>query len=79
MTIIKAISKRIVELCNEKNITLNKLATMSGITQSTLDSIIKGKSKNPSITTLKKISDGLGISLSEFLDTNYIHESTYDE
>lgn len=79
MTIIEAISKRIVELCNEKNITLNKLATISGITQSTLDSIIRGKSKNPSITTLKKISDGLEISLSEFLDTKYIHESTYDE
>lgn len=79
MTIVEAISKRILELCSDRDITLNKLATISGITQSTLDSIIKGKSKNPSITTLKKIADGLGITISEFLNTHYIHESTYEE
>ena len=46
MTIKKAISQRILQLCQENNITLNKLSTISGITQSTLNDVVYGKSKN---------------------------------
>lgn len=68
MTITKWTSQRILNLCRERNITINKLANLSGLTQSTVDSIINGKSKNPSIITLKKICDGLDISLSDFFN-----------
>lgn len=68
MKITKAVAVRIVELCKEKGITINKLATLSGLTQSTIDSIIKGKSRNPRLATIKKICDGLGITVMDFFD-----------
>ncbi len=53
---------------NEKGITINKLATESGIAPSTIKNILYGKSINPGIVTLKKLCDGLDISLSEFFN-----------
>jgi transcriptional regulator with XRE-family HTH domain len=66
MTLQNAIRKRIFELCSENKITLNKLGTISGITQSTLNNIVNGVSKNPSTATIKKICDGLNITLGQF-------------
>jgi len=66
MLIEKAISRRILDLCSERDITINKLATMSLITQSTLDNIVNCKSKNPKILTIARICEGLNISISEF-------------
>ncbi|MBZ4687316.1 MAG: hypothetical protein JG764_949 [Clostridiales bacterium] len=68
MNISEATAKRIKDLCNDRNITINKLATLSGVTQSTIDSILKGKSRNPSLVTIQKISHGLGITIVEFFD-----------
>ncbi len=68
MDLGEAIANRIKELCQERGISINKLALLSGLTQSTVDSILRGKSKNPQLATLLKISEGLGISVSEFLD-----------
>lgn len=68
MTLIEAISQRIINLCNERHITLNKLSTISGMTQSTINNIINTGSKNPTISTIKKICDGLDITLSYFFD-----------
>ena len=68
MLIEKAISRRILDLCSERDITINKLATMSLITQSTLDNIVNCKSKNPKILTIARICEGLNISISEFFD-----------
>lgn len=68
MTIVEAIALRILALCKERNITPNKLSTISGMTQSTINNIINTGSKNPTISTVKKICDGLEISLSEFFD-----------
>ena len=62
----KEIAETILQLCAEKNISVNKLAKLSGIAQSTIDSILKGKSKNPQMTTLDKIAEGFGMSPSEF-------------
>lgn len=76
MNISTKVANRISYLCIERGITINKLATLSGITQSTLDSILKGKSKNPSILTIKMVCDGLKISLRDFFDTS---EFTQDE
>ena len=69
MTLNEAIGSRILKLCKENNITLNKLGTICGITQSTLNNIIKGGSKNPTTATIKKICDGFGITLSQFFNT----------
>ena len=59
---------RIKTLAKQKNITINKLATLSGLTQSTVDSIINGKSKNPRLNTIKKICEGLNISIIDFFN-----------
>lgn len=68
MLIQEAIAKRILKLCNEYNISINKLSLLSGLTQSTLQSIIDGKSKNPTILTIVRICDSLNIKLSDFFN-----------
>lgn len=60
---------RIYELCKERNITPNALSYISGVSQSTIKSILNGESKNPGIVTLKKICDGFEISVMDFFDT----------
>jgi len=70
MTISEATQKRIIELCKERNITINKLATLSGITQSTLNNIIKGNSKTPTLQTIVYLCAGFNIELIEFFNSN---------
>lgn len=70
MRIGEAIRKRILELCDERGITLNKLATICGITQSTLNNIINGRNNSVTIATIKKICDGLNISVIEFFSSD---------
>lgn len=71
MNISEWTANRIITLCEEKEITINKLATLSGITQSTLNSIVKGESKNPSLMTIKKVCSGLNISINNFFDESF--------
>ena len=68
MTYSDVIIKRLTTLCKERNITVNKLATLSGITQSTVENIMSGKTKNPKLKTLHKLAIGLNMSVSELLD-----------
>ena len=68
MDITTAVRERILELCREKKITINKLGTMCGITQSTLKNVVSGRN-GLTVITLKKICDGLDISIVEFFDT----------
>ena len=68
MEVQKAFETRIKHLCKEKNITINKLATLSGIEPSTLSSIVNGKSKNPKMETVINICAGLNMKLSDFFD-----------
>ena len=63
-----AVAERIIKLCNQKNIAINALANISGISPSTLYSVLNEKSQNPGIVTIKKLCDGLEISLREFFD-----------
>ncbi|MBD9208829.1 MAG: XRE family transcriptional regulator [Clostridiales bacterium] len=70
MRIGEAVRKRILELCDERGITLNKLATICGITQSTLNNIINGRNNSVTIATIKKICDGLNISVIEFFSSD---------
>lgn len=71
MTTQDAISKRIYELCEERNIALGKLCTMAGTTPSTISDIVNGVTKNPGIITIKKLCDGIDITLPQFFDTDY--------
>ena len=66
MNIGEAVKLRIIELCETRNITINKLATISGITQSTLNNIISGRNNSTTISTIKKICDGLDIQIEDF-------------
>ncbi len=79
MTYSEAIIKRLTELCAEKNITINKLATLSGITQSTVDNLMKGKTKNPKLKTLHKLAIGLNMSVSELLNFPEMNETIFED
>lgn len=70
MGVYEVVVKRIYELCDQQNITPNALSYRAGISQSTIKSILNGESKNPGIVTIKKICDGLEISLIDFFDTD---------
>ncbi len=69
MNTITAIRNRILQLCGERNLTINKLATISAIPPTSLKNILYGKSNNPKILTIKLICDGLDMTLAEFFDT----------
>ena len=69
MGVYDVVVKKIRDLCNEQDITPNALSYKSGISQSTIKSILNGESKNPGIVTIKKLCDGLNISLVEFFNT----------
>lgn len=69
MKLHEAVGKRILNFCIERDITPNKLCTMSGVIQSTVNSIFSGRSQNPKLATIKYLCDGLGITLKEFFDS----------
>ena len=79
MKTTEAITKRILNLCDQKGITPNKLGTISGIEPSTITSIFYGKSKNPGIITIKSICDGLDISLYDFFDDEMFKNIQLDD
>lgn len=64
-----ATRNRILQLCGQNNITINKLAAISALPPSSIKNILYGKSQNPKLLTIKMICDGLGITLCEFFDT----------
>ena len=68
MTIKEAVTKRILELCTQRGITVNKLAVMRGITQSTLGNIVGGRNNSTTVSTVQKICDGLEISIIDFFN-----------
>ena len=69
MTTRECVANRIIELCRERNLTINGLARLAALPPSTLKNIVNGVSRNPGIVTIKKICDGLEIPLIEFFDT----------
>ena len=70
MTAGEATRKRILQLINERGLTVNKLAMRSGITQSTLNNITSGRNHSAAVSTIQKLCDGLGISLRHFFDSD---------
>lgn len=79
MTYSDVIKKRISYLISEKKITINKLATLSGLTQSTLEDIMNGRTKNPKLKTLHRLAIGLDMTISEFLDFPEMNETKFDD
>lgn len=66
----EAIANRILQLCKERGLTPNGLSYLAGVPQATIKSILNGESKNPGTVTIKKLCDGLEITLGEFFSTN---------
>ena len=66
MTVGEAVRQRIIELCQENEISFNKLGSISGVTQSTINNIISGRNNSTTVSTIKKLCDGLGITIDEF-------------
>ena len=79
MTYSDVIIKRLNDLCSEREITINKLSTLSGITQSTVENIISGKTKNPKLKTLHKLAVGLNMTVSELLDFPEMNETIFED
>ena len=69
MNTIFAVRNCILQLCGERDISINKLATLSAVPPSSVKNILYGKSQNPKIITIKMLCDGLGITLGEFFST----------
>ena len=65
----QAVAKRIIELCDEKQLAVNALANVAGVPPSTVYSMLNEKSKNPGIVSLKKLCDGFEITLRQFFDS----------
>ena len=69
MDTLTAVRNRILALCGERDISINKLATICALPPSSVKNILYGKSQNPKLLTIKRICDGLGITLADFFDT----------
>ena len=69
MDTITAVRNRILQLCGQRDMTINRLATVSALPPSSIKNILYGKSRNPTLITIKMICDGLGITLGEFFST----------
>lgn len=70
----EAVAKRILELCQERNMAVNALAMISGVSPSTIYSMLNEKSQNPGVVSIKKLCDGLEISVRDFFDSPLFDE-----
>ena len=70
---------RIRDLCQKRGFSINKLATMSNIKQSTLDNIVRGLTKNPGAKTLHRIALAFNMTLAEFLDFNELNDYSFED
>ena len=73
------IVNRILTLCKHRRITVNKLSDMSGVSHSTLDNFVNGKTFNPRIKTLHKIALAFSMTLPEFLDFPELNDYVFDD
>ena len=69
MDTVTAVKNRILQLCEEHDMSINKLATVCALPPSSIKNILYGKSQNPKLLTIKMICDGLDITLAEFFST----------
>ena len=78
MNIGEAVRERILELCRERDISINRLSSMSGVTQSTVNNIVSGRNRSTTISTIKKLCDGLGITIEEFFHSDLFRELEHE-
>ena len=74
MNIGEAVRARIIELCRQRDISINKLCSMSGVTPSTVNNIVSGRNNSATISTIKKLCDGLDITIQEFFASSLFAE-----
>lgn len=74
MTVGEAVRQRIIQLCQERDISINKLSSISGVTQSTVNNIVSGRNNSATVSTIKKLCDGLGITIDEFFHSDLFAE-----
>lgn len=79
MTYADAIVLRLTSLCRERDITVNRLATLAGLRQSTVNNIISGKTRNPKLKTLHRLAVGLEMTVAELLDFPEMNETRFDD
>ena len=78
MNISQAISKRVMLLCYEKDMTVYELSKRSGVPKTTIKDIISGRSKNPRIISIEKLANGFSMPISEFWNHElFTHLDTY--
>ena len=68
MRIGEAVRTRILSLCQERELSVNKLSNISGVTQSTVNNIGSGRNRSTTISTIKKLCDGFGITIQDFFN-----------
>ena len=71
----EAVAQRILELCRERKIAVNALANISGVSPSTIYSMLNQKSQNPGVVSIKKICDGFEITVRQFFDSPLFDET----
>lgn len=70
MSVKDVVAERFKKLCEERNIKINELANISGVTPSTAYSMMNTSRRDVSIVTIKKFCDGLEVTLGEFFSTS---------
>lgn len=74
MNVGEAVRLRILELCDKHDVSVNKLSNISGVTQSTVNNIVSGRNNSATVSTIKKLCDGLGITIEEFFSSELFRE-----
>jgi len=74
MTVGEAVRERILQLCQERGISVNRLCNISGVSQSTINNVVSGRNNSTTVSTIKKLCDGLEISVDEFFCPELFHE-----
>ena len=72
-------AKRIRSLCKKRGISINQLARMSNVRQSSIDNIVNGRTQNPGVVNLHKIASALNMTLAEFLDFKELNEFSFED
>ena len=79
MTLTNLVAKRIKELCKSRKLSINQLATMSGLAYSTVNSIVRETSKSPTLATLVRIASALNLTIIEFLNVPEIVDFSFED
>lgn len=74
MNIGEAVKEGILALCNERDISINKLSSISGVTQSTVNNIVSGRNRSATVSKIKKLCNGLGITIEDFFNSDLFRD-----